>query len=131
MSAREKGNLPAMTPRSAVELINDSKLYQEAAAVEGIDLRILTASYCCALGPSSCGKTTTLRIIAGHELGAPSGANPFGSTRAGMSVGSSLRSARSQHHHPARFHVVTDFVGWHKGSVLADPILKICMQLKI
>ena len=90
MSVREKGNLPAMTPRSAVELINDSKLYQEAASVEGIDLRIPTASYCSALGPSSGGKTTSFRIITGHESDAPSGANPFGSTRAGMSVWSSF-----------------------------------------
>ena len=81
-----------MTPRSAVELINDTKLYQEAASVEGIDLRIPTASYCCALEPSSCDKTTILRIIAGYALGAPLGANPFGSTRAGMPVWSSLRS---------------------------------------
>ena len=90
MSVREKGNLPAMTPKSAVELISDSKLYQEADSVESIDQRIPTASYCCALGPSSCGKTTILRIIFGHELRALSGASPFGSSRAGMSVWSSL-----------------------------------------
>ena len=56
-----------MTGKSAVELINVTKRFQETAAVDGIDLFIPSASYCCLLGPSGCGKTTTLRMIAGHE----------------------------------------------------------------
>ena len=56
-----------MTGKSAVELINVTKRFQDTAAVDGIDLLIPSASYCCLLGPSGCGKTTTLRMIAGHE----------------------------------------------------------------
>ena len=56
-----------MTGKSAVELINVTKRFQDTAAVDGIDLHIPSASYCCLLGPSGCGKTTTLRMIAGHE----------------------------------------------------------------
>ena len=36
-------------------------------AVDGVNIKIPNASYCCLLGPSGCGKTTILRMIAGHE----------------------------------------------------------------
>lgn len=52
---------------SAVELIAVTKRYGGAAAVRAISLRIPKASYCCLLGPSGCRKTSTLRMIAGHE----------------------------------------------------------------
>ena len=53
---------------SAVELIALTKRYaQGAPAVDGINLRIESGSYCCLFGPSGCGKRTTLRMIAGHE----------------------------------------------------------------
>lgn len=35
--------------------------------MDGINLRIEGGSYCCLLGPSGRGKTTVLRMIAGHE----------------------------------------------------------------
>jgi putative spermidine/putrescine transport system ATP-binding protein len=35
--------------------------------VDGVNLKIPDAAYCCFLGPSGCGKTTILRMIAGHE----------------------------------------------------------------
>ena len=56
-----------MDPRYDVELIDVSKRYGEALAVDSVSLRIPKASYCCLLGPSGCGKTSTLRMIAGHE----------------------------------------------------------------
>jgi putative spermidine/putrescine transport system ATP-binding protein len=56
-----------MDPRFDVELIEVTKRYGGAVAVDDISLRIPKASYCCLLGPSGCGKTSTLRMIAGHE----------------------------------------------------------------
>jgi putative spermidine/putrescine transport system ATP-binding protein len=35
--------------------------------VDSLDLRIRAGTYCCLLGPSGRGKTTTLRLLAGHE----------------------------------------------------------------
>ncbi|MCR0984521.1 ABC transporter ATP-binding protein [Roseomonas populi] len=52
---------------ASVELIQVSKRYGAALAVDSIDLKVPAGSYCCLLGPSGCGKTTTLRMIAGHE----------------------------------------------------------------
>ena len=51
-----------------VELVALSKTFGTSTAVDGISLRIPPASYCCLLGPSGGGKTTTLRMIAGHEV---------------------------------------------------------------
>jgi putative spermidine/putrescine transport system ATP-binding protein len=55
------------TPPSALELIQVTKRYGTTTAVDAIDLRINTGTYCCLLGPSDCGKTSTLRMIAGDE----------------------------------------------------------------
>lgn len=56
-----------MDPRFDVELISVTRRYGGTLAVDAISLRILRASYCYLLGPGGCGKTTTSRIIAGHE----------------------------------------------------------------
>src|SRR5258707_2739531 len=56
-----------MASRYDVELVQVTKRYGTAVAVDGISLRIPKASYCCLLGPSGCGKTSTLRMIGGHE----------------------------------------------------------------
>src|SRR5262245_50346395 len=56
-----------MTPRFDVELISVSKRYGATLAVDRISLRIPRSSYCCLLGPSGCGNTSTLRMIDGDE----------------------------------------------------------------
>src|ERR1700735_5181326 len=57
-----------MTSKAAVlELVQLSKVYCNATAVDAVNLKIPAGSYCCLLGPSGCGKTSTLRMIAGHE----------------------------------------------------------------
>jgi putative spermidine/putrescine transport system ATP-binding protein len=56
-----------MASRYDVELVQVTKRYGTAVAVDGISLRVPQGSYCCLLGPSGCGKTSTLRMIAGHE----------------------------------------------------------------
>src|ERR1043166_4993773 len=56
-----------MVDERAVELVGVSKRFGAARAVDGVSLRIPGGSYCCLLGPSGCGRTTTLRMIAGHE----------------------------------------------------------------
>jgi putative spermidine/putrescine transport system ATP-binding protein len=53
--------------RPDVQLIDVTKSYGGAVAVDAISLEIPGGSYCCLLGPSGCGKTSTLRMIAGHE----------------------------------------------------------------
>jgi putative spermidine/putrescine transport system ATP-binding protein len=70
MNAHAAIEAPVSTPSSTrydLEIVAVSKIYQGAAAVYGVSLRIPKASYCCLLGPSGCGKSTTLRMIAGHE----------------------------------------------------------------
>jgi putative spermidine/putrescine transport system ATP-binding protein len=57
-----------MDGRGKVQLAGLSKRYPDGTvAVDKMDLTIADASYCCLLGSSGCGKTTTLRMIAGHE----------------------------------------------------------------
>jgi putative spermidine/putrescine transport system ATP-binding protein len=56
-----------MTANATLELVQLTKKYAGATAVDAIDLKIPAGSYCCLLGPSGCGKTSTLRMIAGHE----------------------------------------------------------------
>jgi ABC-type oligopeptide transport system ATPase subunit len=45
--------------RFDVELIAVTKRFAGVTAVDGVSLRIPTASYCCLLGSSGCGKTST------------------------------------------------------------------------
>ena len=50
-----------------IRLVDVTKRFGDADAVQHINLTIPHGSYCCLLGPSGCGKTTILRMIAGHE----------------------------------------------------------------
>ncbi len=61
--------MPASTADGTVEFINVTKRFAPGArpAVANLDLRVEHGSYLCLLGASGCGKTTTLRMIAGHE----------------------------------------------------------------
>jgi putative spermidine/putrescine transport system ATP-binding protein len=52
---------------SDIRLVDVSKKFGNAYAVQNINLTIPQGTYCCLLGPSGCGKTTILRMIAGHE----------------------------------------------------------------
>src|SRR4029077_3883194 len=54
-----------------LELIDLSKRYGEHAAVAGVTLDVADGEFLVLLGPSGCGQTTTLRMIAG--LVEPSG----------------------------------------------------------
>ena len=56
-----------MATKPDVELVAVTKRFGETAAVDAVSLRIPAGTYCCLLGPCGCGKTTTLRMIAGHE----------------------------------------------------------------
>ncbi|GAB4066281.1 ABC transporter ATP-binding protein [Ancylobacter sonchi] len=56
-----------MSKGADIELIQVTKRYGLALAVDAVSLKIPKGTYCCLLGPSGCGKTTTLRMIAGHE----------------------------------------------------------------
>jgi len=49
----------------AVQLLNLTKRYGRAAAVDDVSLEVRRGEFFSLLGPSGCGKTTTLRLIAG------------------------------------------------------------------
>ena len=51
--------------RPIVELVNATKRYGEAVALDRVSLGILPGEFFCLLGPSGCGKTTTLNLIGG------------------------------------------------------------------
>jgi spermidine/putrescine transport system ATP-binding protein len=50
-----------------IELKGLTKRFEEALAVNAIDVSIQAGEFFSLLGPSGCGKTTTLRMIAGFE----------------------------------------------------------------
>ena len=54
-----------------LHLRNIKKSFGETRVLSGIDLEIQRGEFITLLGSSGCGKTTTLRIIAGLESPAP------------------------------------------------------------
>lgn len=50
-----------------VRLVNVTKKFGDAVAVDGITLDVSDGEFFTLLGPSGCGKTTTLRMIGGFE----------------------------------------------------------------
>ncbi len=56
-----------MAEQAQLELVSVTKSYAGTVAVDAIDLKIPGGTYCCLLGQSGCGKSSTLRMIAGHE----------------------------------------------------------------
>ena len=70
-AAAEDGLSPrgraAATFAARVRLEGITKTYDDAGALNGIDLDVKPGEIVCLLGPSGCGKTTMLRIISGIE----------------------------------------------------------------
>jgi ABC-type Fe3+/spermidine/putrescine transport system ATPase subunit len=50
---------------AAIELCGVSKRYREHVALQPVDLEIREGEFFCLLGPSGCGKKTTLNLIGG------------------------------------------------------------------
>jgi spermidine/putrescine transport system ATP-binding protein len=63
--ARLVNNSVNNTPPSDIEFCNVVKRYGEVQAVSGLDFAVRRGSFHSFLGGSGCGKTTTLRMIAG------------------------------------------------------------------
>jgi len=64
---------PGMKARAAatfaarVQLEGVTKVYDDAGALNGVDLDVKSGEIVCLLGPSGCGKTTLLRVVSGIE----------------------------------------------------------------
>ncbi len=54
------------SPSVVVEASNLSKIYDNTAVVDKLNLTIESGSFCGILGPNGAGKTTTLRMFIGH-----------------------------------------------------------------
>src|SRR5688500_6270658 len=52
----------------AVEVENLTRRFGEVTALDGVSLTIQRGEFFYLLGPSACGKTTLLRIIAGQDF---------------------------------------------------------------
>jgi putative spermidine/putrescine transport system ATP-binding protein len=52
---------------AGIEIVGLTKRFGHTLAVNDVSLTIPHGAYCCLLGSSGCGKTTMLRMIAGHE----------------------------------------------------------------
>lgn len=57
----------AATFAARVRLEGVTKVYEDAGALNGIDLDVKPGEIVCLLGPSGCGKTTLLRVVSGIE----------------------------------------------------------------
>ena len=51
-----------------IEIVGASKVFDETVAVDNIDLYVRKGEFITFLGPCGCGKTTTLRMIAGFDI---------------------------------------------------------------
>ena len=53
---------------TSVRLVGVKKYYDGVKALDGIDFEVRSGEIFTLLGESGCGKTTTLRVIAGFEI---------------------------------------------------------------
>ncbi|TMK57239.1 MAG: ATP-binding cassette domain-containing protein, partial [Actinobacteria bacterium] len=51
----------------SVELVGVTKRFGTVTAVDAIDIQVRPGEFLSLLGPYGCGKTTTLRMLAGFE----------------------------------------------------------------
>ena len=65
--------MPEVSPGSSgqasqdLRIVDLTKRFGQATAVDDISLTVPAGSFFALLGPSGCGKTTTLRMVAGLE----------------------------------------------------------------
>ena len=67
MNSTNKNNSNVVESENIIELKNITKQYEDLVVLDNLNLDIKKNEFLTLLGPSGCGTTTTLKIIAGFE----------------------------------------------------------------
>jgi NitT/TauT family transport system ATP-binding protein len=86
------GRGPAVAPVPAIELKGVSKRFRTPnggsyTALRNMDLQVAEGEFCAVVGPTGCGKSTTLTLVSGQERASEGSVRVFGREVSGITPG--------------------------------------------